>query len=233
MAATAAKNWKNSEREFLVDDNTFRKRSLRPDEYIVNIKGDLFVPRQGYERLQNEAAYIRFIRENTEIPVPEVLQVYDDKGAFVLTTRRLHGIEMRELSAEQQSVVMGQVESHLHTLRSLRGVYIGGPTGIVCPPPRVTRWFPEGTRWTSTAPGPEGPDLVFCHGDLSQSNILVDPKTLKIEAIIDWEFAGFWPEDFEAPYFRDPSPSGAQFTQRASNAQLIAFMESQGHKLDN
>jgi hypothetical protein len=39
-------------------------------------------------------------------------------------------------------------------------------------------------------------DFVLCHGDLGQHNVLVDPKTLKIAAIIDWEFGGFWPEWF-------------------------------------
>ena len=34
-------------------------------------------------------------------------------------------------------------------------------------------------------------DLVFCHNDLSANNVIVDPKTLKIAAIIDWEYAGF------------------------------------------
>jgi aminoglycoside phosphotransferase len=84
--------------------------------------------------------------------------------------------------------------------------------------------------WTSTVPGPGGPDLVFCHGDLSQTNILVDPETLKIQGIIDWEFAGFWPEYFEEPHFRDPVPSGAQFTDLAANAKLVAFLQSQGHE---
>ena len=28
-------------------------------------------------------------------------------------------------------------------------------------------------------------DLVFCHNDLSTNNVIVDPKTLKVNAIID------------------------------------------------
>lgn len=139
MVATAAKNWKNSEREFFVNNNTFRKRNLRPNKYIVNIKRDFFVLRQGYERLQNEAVYIRFIRKNTEIPVPEILQIYNDKNAFILIIKRLYNIEMRELNTEQQFVIMGQVKSHLHTFRSLRGIYINGLTGIVYPPPKIIR----------------------------------------------------------------------------------------------
>lgn len=38
--------------------------------------------------------------------------------------------------------------------------------------------------------------------------MLVDPKTLKIKAIIDWEFGGFWPEWFERPFWKR---SGASY----------------------
>lgn len=31
--------------------------------------------------------------------------------------------------------------------------------------------------------------------------MLVDPETLKITAIIDWEFGGFWPEWFEREFW--------------------------------
>lgn len=39
--------------------------------------------------------------------------------------------------------------------------------------------------------------------------MLVDPKTLKIAAIIDWEFGGFWPEWFEWPFWTRPGGSYA------------------------
>ena len=47
----------------------------------------------------------------------------------------------------------------------------------------------------------------MCYGDLGQHNVLVDPKTLKIAAIIDWEFGGFWPEWFEWPFWTRPGGS--------------------------
>lgn len=52
-------------------------------------------------------------------------------------------------------------------------------------------------------------DLVFCHNDLSANNVIVDPDTLAIKAIIDWEYAGFYPPEFEAEFFRRPGPSVA------------------------
>lgn len=53
----------------------------------------------------------------------------------------------------------------------------------------------------------EHQDLVFCHNDLSANNVIVNPETLKIAAIIDWEYSGFFPPEFEVPYFRRPGPS--------------------------
>lgn len=55
----------------------------------------------------------------------------------------------------------------------------------------------------------ESEDLVFCHNDLSTHNVIVDPATLKIKAIIDWEYAGFFPAEFEGMFFRRPGPSVA------------------------
>lgn len=53
-------------------------------------------------------------------------------------------------------------------------------------------------------------EFVFCHGDLSQNNILVDPKTLRIVAIIDWEYGGFFPREHEIPFYERSEPSGKQ-----------------------
>jgi Choline/ethanolamine kinase len=53
-------------------------------------------------------------------------------------------------------------------------------------------------------------EFVFCHGDLSQNNILVNPKTLQIVAIIDWEYGGFFPQDHEIPFYESSETSGEQ-----------------------
>ena len=53
----------------------------------------------------------------------------------------------------------------------------------------------------------ETQDLVFCHNDLSANNVIVDPDTLKIAAIVDWEYAGFYPPEFESDFWRRPGTS--------------------------
>ncbi|KAK3337752.1 kinase-like domain-containing protein [Cercophora scortea] len=217
----------NHEREFRIYRDRFYKRSLRPAEYRVYGQNGPYVPPMGLERLQNEAACLEFVRDDASIPVPDVLEAYNDDGSFVLVTRRLMGVSMNKLPPDDQAIVAKEVETHLRALHALRSNRTGGPSGIVCPPNRATQYFPRDATWSAKSTADNSDSFVFCHCDLSQSNIIVDPKTLRIEGIIDWEYAGFWPEFFESPYFRDSRPSGAQFRDEAQNVHLVGFLRGQ------
>lgn len=70
----------------------------------------------------------------------------------------------------------------------------------------------------------ESEDLVFCHNDLSTHNIIVDPETLKVKAIIDWEYAGFYPQEFEGMFFRRPGPSVALEGEVNDEDRLLNIM---------
>lgn len=48
----------------------------------------------------------------------------------------------------------------------------------------------------------ESEELVFCCNDLSTNNVIVDPETLKVNAIIDSEYAGFYPAQFEGKFLK-------------------------------
>jgi aminoglycoside phosphotransferase (APT) family kinase protein len=69
-------------------------------------------------------------------------------------------------------------------------------------------------------------EYVFCHNDLSQQNVIVDPDTLKSKAIIDWEYAGFYPAHFEMPFYTRFGPSIAIKDEADDSAKLLAFFES-------
>lgn len=69
-------------------------------------------------------------------------------------------------------------------------------------------------------------DLVFCHNDLSANNVIVNPATLKIAAIIDWEYAGFYPPLFESDFFRRPGPSIALEGEEDDTELLLSLMNS-------
>lgn len=45
----------------------------------------------------------------------------------------------------------------------------------------------------------ESEDVVFCHNDLSTHNVVVDPATLKVKAVL--EYSGFYPVGCEGMFF--------------------------------
>ncbi|KAJ5341845.1 hypothetical protein N7541_010969 [Penicillium brevicompactum] len=213
-----------AERAYYHSDGLFIKRSLRPSEYKVGYKG-LHIPRLGKERLQNEAESLRFLRRVSNIPVPVVYGAFEIDDSFFLITEFFDGPAMSELDEEQKRGVAAELNRHLATLHEIRSQETGGPSGIVIPPYRVM-------HQTSTDIWPKltsaRPEYVFCHNDLSQQNVIVDPQSLKIKAIIDWEYAGFFPEYFEAHFYERLGPSVAIDGEHDDVPKLLQFLNAKG-----
>jgi len=217
--------WRTWERAYYRCGSLFMKRSLRPQEFKVGERG-VHVPRAGKKKLMNEAASLRFIAEKTDIPVPALCDEFEDSGAYCLVTRYVEGVKMTDLTPEQKNIVMEEIEVHLASLQRLKSATIGGPSGLVIPPHRATTKTKNDT-WILRSSTVD--EYVFCHNDLSQQNIIVDPATLKIAAIIDWEFAGFYPAYFEMPFYKriDGAPGSAAIRDEVDDtAQIIEFLES-------
>ena len=89
----------------------------------------------------------------------------------------------------------------------------------------------ENDSWTLS--DSELEEYVFCHHDLSQHNIIVEPETLKIAAIVDWEYAGFFPEYFESPFYTRPGPSVAIKEEIDDTSRLLEFLTSHTVSLIN
>ncbi|KAJ5097644.1 hypothetical protein N7456_008365 [Penicillium angulare] len=217
---------KTPERQYYRRGRLFIKRSLRPSEYMTTHKGTIYTPRLGKERLQNEGKCLQFIRETTNIPVPKVYASFDVDDSHFLITDYIEGVGMNELSEDHKRLVWPEVDQHLATLHSLKSNKIGGPSSeIVIPPHRVMDCNGR-DYWSQKMSKKE--EYVFCHNDLSQHNIIVDPVTLKINAIIDWEYAGFFPLFFEAPFYKRLGPSAALEGESDDTARLIEFLEDEG-----
>jgi len=107
----------------------------------------------------------------------------------------------------------------MHNLKSNK---IGGPSGIIIPPYRIMG-KKEDEIWNLPN---EDRLYVYCHMDLSQHNVIVDPKTLKIKAIIDLEYSGFWPEQFDLPFYTRLGPSVAREGEVDDTLELLAFLNS-------
>lgn len=213
-----------AERKYYECNNTFVKRSLRPREWQTShVKGTVYVPRLGAERIFNEAASLQFIRKMTDIPVPKVHCCFEDDEAVYLVTEEIKGVAMHTLTESQKEVVIKELEQHIQTLCALRSPKVGGPSGLVVPPYRAML---ETFRDDWTLRESDHDEFVFCHNDLSQHNVLVDPDSLKIAGIIDWEYAGFWPDFFEGRFFMRKGPSAAIDEEVDDTEKLIEFLES-------
>ena len=216
--------WATDEREYIIYKTKFVKRSLAPHEYKESIPNPQFYANRNNIRLRNEAECLRFIKEKTEIPVPEVLNAYEQKdGSFILETKLIDGVEMERLSPEEQETVKPQIRRCVEMLRSLRSDSLGGPSGIFWPPHSVvTR--PDGpTSWSQDRISESESQFVFCHRDLSQSNIFIDSTTLRLVAIADWECGGYYPKNHELPFFESSIKSGAQARTISGMEDINAF----------
>jgi hypothetical protein len=221
-----ATNWIGSyERKYLRHTHFHIKRSLRFAELypasppLSNASGDdedttlqeprLYVPRLSRERLQNEADSLRFVAMMTDIPVPKVLALFEDFGSTYLVTEMVPGVEMSRLREEDKRPVYRQLAKYMTTLHTLRSNILGGPGGQVIVPRPVMRATHQ-DEWNLMKGNPVEGDLlpryVFCHGDLSEHNVIVNPETLEVRAILDWEHAGFWPEFFEGEIYTRVGP---------------------------
>jgi aminoglycoside phosphotransferase len=190
---------------FNVNNITFVKRTLRRSEWITTSTGKLVVPSTTlWYRLENEAACLEYLA-GTSIPVPALRGVFQDDGAVYLMTQYVDCTPMSEIDPVDKEVVIKELEQHIATLRSLRSKTPGIPgTSVICPHYRLFRGWRPLSVWT-WKPKPDvedDEDYVFCHNDLGQHNVLVDTKSLKIKAIIDWEFSGFFPRWFEAAFWK-------------------------------
>lgn len=211
------------ERGYYRHDGFFIKRSLRPSEFRTGYKG-LHIPRLGKERLQNEAETLQFIRRVSDIPVPQLYGAFEIDDSYLLFMEYIDGISMSQLSKEQKEVVSTELEQYLDILHGIISKTIGGPSGIVIPPYRVMRQSGN-DAWPRLSS--ETCDYVFCHNDLSQQNVIVDPHTLKIKAIIDWEYAGFFPVYFDYPFYKRLGPSVALEGERDDVPELLRFLNSE------
>lgn len=159
---------------------------------------------RNHERITNEANALRLVSEKTTIPVPQLIDhgIHPD-GRQYLITKRIHGTLLSQLGQDVADVayanalnfIEGTVLPQLKNLRSNeRGIH-----GFVMPPcwlsPDVDPPWKGKASW-KTLPLNE-PGYVFQHGDIAAHNIIMDTQTLQVVALIDWEYAGFFPPGME------------------------------------
>ncbi|KAJ4138413.1 hypothetical protein NW768_002240 [Fusarium equiseti] len=163
----------------------------------------------------NEAQVLRFLKEHTKVPVPEVITSDWDR----ITMEYIEGQSLKEawpsLEPHQRSEILAQLSDYIAQMRALKGIYIGrlDGQGAIVPtiftrsggPFRTLREFQEwlvrprqryadmSIYWEqiTTQLGDEYP-IVFTHGDISSRNVQI--RDGRIVALLDWEWAGWYPD---------------------------------------
>lgn len=118
------------ERKYYKFGQTFIKRSLRPTEWQKH-NGYMHVPLFNPERILNEGACLRFLAENTDIPLPKLYVCFEDGGAAYLITEYVEGVGMNDLDAAKQEMIATELQAHMETMSKLQSNVWGGLGGAV------------------------------------------------------------------------------------------------------
>ncbi|KAG6261631.1 hypothetical protein E4U47_008223 [Claviceps purpurea] len=213
----------------------FVKRQPHTDELGLDGYGNPAVNPFIADRLRNEAAVLQFVAKHTTIPVPEVLDLWEDNGLVHLKTALVeNAVELRHVDESVLSTAITSVTAQLKSdilpqLRRLRRNFMGSPNPElpILPPRRFWDW--KGKRvWPSMTKDTD--EYVLCHTDLDRQNILVDPNTFKIVSILDWETAGFFPQEWELPLWTVNGPQEKyRMTTEAHRREIFAFDSPEKH----
>lgn len=205
---------------YILSEKTFTKKEYAESERPKDLRGDPIIWKHGRLRLQNEFNALRLVGDKTTIAVPKAINFGEDEsGAAFLEVERINGIDLISVGdkcrmpsskahvvhgkcVECENIAVANVDRYMRTvaipqLHALKSNQIG-LYGLVIPPARIQEnddrdvWLPKQIQHE---------DFVFCHGDLSRHNILVDPHSLELLSICDWETAGYYPQEIELPYW--------------------------------
>ena len=191
---------------------------------VVKVGLDTVV-KYGSKVVLAEAEAMIFVRDNTTVPVPEILNAYNEDGTNYIIMEHIDGALLKDvwdrLSAEDKSTITKELQDYVGQLRrifvpegTLIGSVNGGPaidrrqfSSAIGGPFRSEQEFNE---WQLAQLHPEVPvsgremyagvhksnhRIVFTHGDLAFHNIMV--KDGHINAILDWEYSGWYPEHWD------------------------------------
>ncbi|KAI1132976.1 kinase-like domain-containing protein [Nemania abortiva] len=202
---------------------TFKKTSRLP-QLMERLDGTSFIWKRAWnhERIANEVNALQLVSQQTTIPVPRLIDHGKNQdGTQYLVTERISGIRLNQMldmgcplpEGERHTVEKACKtcvgEAYSNALEFIEGTVLPqltemtsqerGILGFVMPPCWLS--IDVDPPWKGKGPWKtlrlEEPKYVFQHGDLAAHNILIDPQTLQVKALIDWEYAGFFPPGME------------------------------------
>ncbi|KAL8701651.1 MAG: hypothetical protein Q9201_004783 [Fulgogasparrea decipioides] len=201
-----------------LSSTTFKKRSRTFSEYSTVPGGDVFFNTRHWktERIVNEARALKLLAEQTRIPIPRLIQCgQNPDGSMFLEMSREDGIPLSEVDEECRkpggvrhnsggkcNACMDIAKANAaHFIRTILHPELAklrsnttGLNGFVLPPAWILEYDIR-SQWDSKTSSKE--EFIFIHGDLGPDNLFMDPSTLTVKCVIDWENSGYFPQQFQ------------------------------------
>ncbi|KAK3655924.1 hypothetical protein LTR22_009933 [Elasticomyces elasticus] len=160
--------------------------------------------------IKRELRLAEIMHDNWGEPIP-ISYTEEEGGIGVLTVAKVPNTacSLSQYKEADRDLVLQKVDLELFTeilpaLRKHTSCRLGGMNEdeLLLLPPRVA--MNTGREWERVVS--REPKFVLCHNDLSQGNIFIDRSTHDIAAIIDWEYAGYYPPELEEELWKhDPN----------------------------
>lgn len=204
-------------KEYIYTERSFTKRELLQ---YADGRGPWW--KWGPSRLNNEYSVLEYLRQHTTIPVPAPFETgYDAQGRYFVTMERIYGVPLNQIGKEcrvpkdSQHVSSGPCFACADMAYYNADVFIThtvipqlsaltstttGFNGFALPPPRILEYDNSRDSWPTRTSATH--EYCLVHGDLAAHNVMMDPRTLQVACIFDWETAGYYPPGMEAETWR-------------------------------
>ncbi|KAB8210130.1 kinase-like domain-containing protein [Aspergillus parasiticus] len=194
--------------------NTSTFFDLAPEEEVVNVIHKLcasivleydfsFVTKSGFGVRPAEAEAMRLISKYTSVPAPEVYHTNfssEYKGAIEMSLIQGFSLEKTwdTMDENNKESICHQTWNFVSEIRTVPSPH-DDPLLEDLRARIYERYLYFGVRrYEHELPDmlPRSDRAVFTHGDIAPRNIMVDENT-NITGIIDWEYAGWYPDHWE------------------------------------
>ncbi|KAJ6116184.1 hypothetical protein N7523_005550 [Penicillium sp. IBT 18751x] len=169
----------------------------------------------GWSVTPDEAANQQFAHElsrETKIKIPKVYRFFSRSSVGYIVMEFIHGDLLEKVPVQDRSIIIHDLAKAISTLSTAQSPDFPGPRAGGIPRgylfsddgagesldtiDKINSWFNKRARLEPLEQkfNFKLSDCIFCHMDLNPRNIIVRDTCFYV---LDWEFAGFYPGEFE------------------------------------